>query len=69
MQPTGKPVESKGPLSWDGPVLQFWVSVIDGANDNRRLAVRAKIDRAVGNGAALVVSDPQRQVVTVDERN
>jgi len=34
-----------------------------------RWAVGAKVDRAVGNGAALVVGDPHRKVVTVHQRD
>ena len=38
-----------------------------GSRDDLRLTVGAKIDRAVGDMAALVVADPDGQVISVDQ--
>ena len=66
MQPTGKPVESKGPMRADGPGNPYDERRARPGSSKWGLTVRAQIDGAVSDVAAGVAGgNAQRQVVAV----
>ena len=70
LQPTGKPVESNGPLSSAGPRGVYDRSASPPMSPVRwreAHTVRAQVYGAVGDAATFVVVDPHRKVVAVNE--
>jgi hypothetical protein len=65
LQPTGKPLGSKGPFRLDGPVHK--VSHNGLLDVDESLTVRSKIDFTPGDPTANIVIDPSWEIIPVDE--
>lgn len=67
LHPTGKPVESKGPMRGAGP--KYRINHFRSRGDKSARTVWAEIDWAVSDTAIDSVRDSEGQVVSIDEGN